>query len=63
MSPFSPHSSPSSWWVEVHTAVPQQIYHLGSFESREAAKVSRGAHVEALQHQKARDVVALLKQR
>ncbi len=63
MSPFSPHQFPSSWWVEVYTSVPQQIYHLGSSKSREEAKISRGAHVEALQQKKAKDVIALLKQR
>jgi hypothetical protein len=51
-----------SWWVEINTSVPQQTYHLGPFNSQEEAKLSRGAHVEALYHQEARDIVALIKQ-
>jgi Domain of unknown function (DUF1816) len=63
MNSFSPHQSTSSWWVEIYTSVPQQTYHLGPFQSREEAKISRGAHVEDLYHQEARDIVALIKQR
>jgi hypothetical protein len=58
-----PHLPDSSWWVEVYTSAPPRTYHLGPFESREAAKVSRGAHVEALYYTEARDIVALIKQR
>ena len=63
MNSFSLHQPTSSWWVEVNTSVPQETYHLGSFNSQEEAKLSRGAHVEDLYHKEARDIVALLKQR
>jgi Domain of unknown function (DUF1816) len=52
-----------SWWVEVYTSVPQQTYHLGPFNSREEAKISRSAHVEALDRKVIRDITALVKQR
>ena len=63
MSSFAPGQPTSSWWVEIYTSVPQQTYDLGPFKSREEAKISRGAHVEALYHKEARDIVALIKQR
>lgn len=63
MNSFSLHQPTSSWWVEVNTSVPQKTYHLGPFNTQEEAKLSRGAHVEALYHKEARDIVALLKQR
>ncbi|MBC7971086.1 MAG: DUF1816 domain-containing protein [Verrucomicrobia bacterium] len=49
------------WWVEVSLSAPQKTYHLGPFKSREEAKLSRGTHVDALYHQKTRDIVALIK--
>ena len=63
MKTLSPHQTAFSWWVEVSIAVPQQTYRFGPFRSREEAKISRSAHVEALNHQEARDIVALVKQR
>ncbi|MBW4639602.1 MAG: DUF1816 domain-containing protein [Gloeocapsa sp. UFS-A4-WI-NPMV-4B04] len=52
----------SAWWVEVSLFIPQQTYHLGPFNSREEAKLSRGTHVKDLLHQAPRDIVALIKQ-
>jgi Domain of unknown function (DUF1816) len=63
MNLFSLHQPTLSWWVEVYTSVPKQTYHLGPFNSREEAKISRSAHVKALDHKVVRDVVALVKQR
>ena len=63
MHSFSPPQITLAWWVEVYTSMPQQRYVLGPFKSREEAKISRGAHVDALYHQETRDVVALIKQR
>ncbi|HEY9629544.1 MAG TPA: DUF1816 domain-containing protein [Coleofasciculaceae cyanobacterium] len=63
MNALSPHQTALSWWVEVSTAVPQQTYQFGPFKSREEAKTSRSAHVEALNHKETRDIVALVKQR
>lgn len=63
MNPFSTLQSTLAWWVEVSLSAPQKTYHLGPFKSREEAKLSRGAHVDALYHQKTRDIVALMKQR
>lgn len=63
MNSFSTHQQTLSWWVEIYTSVPQKSYYLGPFNSREEAKISRGAHVEALYHKEARDIVALIKQR
>jgi len=60
---FSTLQSALAWWVEVSLSAPQQTYHLGPFKSREEAKLSRGAHVEALYHQEKRDIVSLIKQR
>ena len=51
-----------AWWVEVSASVSQQINHLGPFESRAEAKLSRGAHVEGLLQRETRDIVALIKQ-
>ncbi|HEY9618805.1 MAG TPA: DUF1816 domain-containing protein [Crinalium sp.] len=50
------------WWVEVSLSAPQQTYHIGPFESRAEAKLSRGAHVEELLHQATTDIIALIKQ-
>ena len=63
MNLFSLHQPIPSWWIEVYTSVPQQTYHLGPFSSREEAKISRSAHVEALDHKVVRDITALVKQR
>jgi hypothetical protein len=63
MNSFSPHQPTVSWWVEVNTSAPQQTYHVGPFNTQEEAKLSRGAHVDALYHKDARDIVALIKQR
>ncbi|PZV09817.1 MAG: hypothetical protein DCF22_17885 [Leptolyngbya sp.] len=49
--------------MEVYTSVPQETYHLGSFNSQEEAQISRGAHAEVLYHKDARAIVALIKQR
>ncbi len=62
MNAFSRHQTTLPWWVEVYTSVSQQTYHLGLFNSREEAKLSRGAHVEVLLRQETRDIVALIKQ-
>lgn len=62
MNSLSPQQSGLSWWVEVSTFVSQQTYHLGPFSSREEAKLTRSAHVEALLHKETRDIVALIKQ-
>ncbi len=68
MNSLSPDQKPLSWWVEVYTSNGPQphnlgpfTYNLGPFNSREKAKISRGAHVEALCHQNVRDIVALIK--
>ncbi|PSB16975.1 DUF1816 domain-containing protein [Phormidesmis priestleyi ULC007] len=61
MNSLSPHQSTLSWWVEVYTSFPQKIYYLAPFNSREEAKTSRGAHIEALYNNEARDIVALIK--
>ena len=50
------------WWVEVYTSASQQTHQLGPFKSHEEAKIARTAHVEALDHEEARDIVALIKQ-
>jgi hypothetical protein len=63
MNSLSPYQPELSWWVEVYTSFPQKIYYLGLFHSREEAKISRGTHVEALYHNDARDMIALIKQR
>ena len=63
MNSLSSRQSTLSWWVEVYTSFPQQIYYLGPFKSREEARISRGTHVEALYRNDARDIVALIKQR
>lgn len=63
MNSLLPHQSTLSWWVEVYTSFPQQIYYLGPFNSREEASITRGTHVESLYNNKARDIVALIKQR
>lgn len=63
MNSLSSHQSTLSWWVEVYTSFPQKTYYLGPFNSQEEAKTSRGAHVEALYNNEARDIVALIKQR
>ena len=62
MHAFSPQQSSLSWWVEVSTSVLRQTYYLGPFNSREEAKISRRAHVQALD-KNARDIVALIQQR
>ena len=63
MNSSSLHQTTLAWWVEVCTSVPQQTYRLGPFNSQEEAKISRGAHVEALYRQEARDIVAVTKRR
>ncbi len=63
MNAFSTLQSTLAWWVEVSLSATHHTYHLGPFKSREEAKLSRGAHVDVLYHQKATDIVALLKQR
>lgn len=63
MNTFSSSQTALPWWVEVYMSVSQQTYHLGPFKSQVEAKLSRGAHVEALLHQETRDIVALIKQR
>jgi hypothetical protein len=63
MNSLSPHQTALSWWVEVYTSVPKQAYQFGPFKSREEAKISRSAHVEALHQKEMRDIVALIKQR
>jgi hypothetical protein len=63
MNSLSPRQSTPSWWVEIYASVPQKTYHLGPFNSQEEARISRGAHVEALYHKEARDIVALIKHR
>ncbi len=62
MNSFSLEKTTLSWWVTASTSVPQQNYHLGPFNSREEAKISRDAHVENLDEETG-DVVALIKQR
>jgi Domain of unknown function (DUF1816) len=62
MNAFSLLQTTVRWWVEISLSAPQQTYHLGPFKSREEAKLSRGAHVDALYHQETRDIVALIKQ-
>ena len=62
MNSFSLEQTTLSWWVTVSTSVPQQSYHLGPFNSREEAKISRNAHVKDLD-KKTGDIVALIKQR
>jgi Domain of unknown function (DUF1816) len=63
MSLSSLYQPAPSWWVEVYISVPQQTYHLGPFNSREEARISRSAHVGALDHKVIRDITALVKQR
>jgi Domain of unknown function (DUF1816) len=62
MNSFPLNQTPLSWWVEVCTSGPSQTYHLGPFNSREEAKISRGAHVQALCQKEARGIFALIKQ-
>ena len=62
MNAFSLPQSTVCWWVEVSLSAPQQTYRLGPFGSRAEARLSRGAHVDALFHQETRDIVALIKQ-
>ncbi|MBW4657976.1 MAG: DUF1816 domain-containing protein [Drouetiella hepatica Uher 2000/2452] len=62
MNTLSPDQTALSWWVEVFISAPQQTYQFGPFKSREEAKISRSAHVAALDHKKMRDIVALIKQ-
>jgi hypothetical protein len=52
----------TSWWVEINASAPQKTYYLGPFNSREEAKLSRGAHVESI-YKMGSDIVALIKQR
>jgi hypothetical protein len=61
MNTFSLSQTTSAWWVEVSLSIPQQTYHLGPFNSREEAKLSRGTHVKDLLHQTTRDIVASIK--
>ncbi len=63
MKSLSQPSTLVAWWVEVYTSAPPKTYCVGPFNSRAEAKISRGAHVEALYHSDARDIVALIKQR
>jgi hypothetical protein len=62
MNLLSPRPPTHGWWVEVYTSASQHTYHLGPFDSREEAKLSRGIHVEDLYHKETRDIVALIKQ-
>jgi hypothetical protein len=62
MNSLSPHQTALSWWVEVFTSVSQRTYYLGPFKSREEARISRSAHVNALYYQSTEDIVALIKQ-
>ncbi len=52
-----------SWWVEVKTSVPLCTYHFGPFDHRHEARIARADHVENLEAERARDIVALVKQR
>lgn len=50
------------WWVEISTAVPLCTYYFGPFDSQKAARDSRTSYVNDLHQEKARGIVALVKQ-
>lgn len=51
-----------AWWVEINTSVPHCTYYFGPFDSEREAQFHRNGYVEDLYEEKARGIVAIVKQ-
>jgi Domain of unknown function (DUF1816) len=60
--PAQVQSHQHSWWVEVHTPMPEWTHCYGPFDHLQEARIARTGYVENLRKEGARDIVAVVKQ-
>lgn len=53
---FFPFKSRASWWVKIHTEVPQCIYYFGPFKDVSEAKRHQVGYIEDLVHEGAKGI-------